>query len=313
MRVCLMIESQEDVTVEQWHALAAACEQNGLEGLFGSDHYFSVFEHRDRGSFDIWTVLAALAASTTRIRLGALVSPVTFRHPSVLAKAATTVDHLSAGRAELGLGGGWWEGEHRRYGFPFPTLGTRMEMLEEQVEIVHRAWTEDSVDFSGKHYRLEACPALPKPVQTPHPPLKVAGRGLQKTVRAAARFADEYNALPASPDDCREIRRRLDEAWEREGRDPTTLTFSVMVRCTVGADRAEADERIRRALARTGEVKDGPGPDDPWLAGTVEEVIEGIEAYTQAGVDRIYLQHIDHADVDMVEQIGRELVPAVSR
>jgi F420-dependent oxidoreductase-like protein len=307
-----MIESQEDVTLEQWLALASACEESGVEGLFGSDHYYSVFDRRDRGSFDIWSVLAVIAARSTRIRLGALVSPVTFRHPAVLAKAAATVDHVSQGRVELGLGAGWWEEEHRRYGFPFPPLATRMELLAEQLEIVHRSWTEDSFEFSGKHYRLEACPALPKPVQKPRPPLKVAGRGLPKTVRAAARFADEYNALPSTPDECHVIRRRLDEAWALAGRDPATLTFSAMVRCTVGRDRAEADARVRRVLALTGEGESVVGSGDPWLAGTVEEVIEAIDAYAEARVDRLYLQHIDHADVEMVELIGRELVPAVA-
>src|SRR5689334_17585970 len=133
-----MIEGQEDVTWEDWVALAEACESSGLEGLFRSDHYLSGDGRIGRGSLDAWTTLAAIAARTERIRLGTMVSPATFRHPSVLANAALTVDHISGGRAELGLGAGWYELEHQAFGFAFPPLGERMEMLEEQLEIVHR-------------------------------------------------------------------------------------------------------------------------------------------------------------------------------
>jgi len=314
MRVCLMIEGQEDVTWDEWLALASACEASGLEGLFTSDHYLSCFAREERGSFEVWAVVAALAARTSRIRLGTMVSPVTFRHPSVVAKAAVTVDHVSGGRVEVGFGAGWWEREHAAYGFPFQTLGVRMEMLEEQLEIVHRSWTEGPFSFSGRHYDLEECPALPKPLQKPHPNLIVAGGGLPRTVRAAARWADEYNTWGVSPEEAAEIRRRLEEAWERSGRDPATLVFSLMARCAVGRDRAEAEERVRRSLELTFESDE----DDPlgrartWVSGTVEEVVEQVRAYEEAGVDRIMLQHFDHTDAEMVRLIGREVVPAVA-
>ena len=175
MRVCLMIEGQEDVTWDQWLALAGACEAHGLEGLFRSDHYESVMGMRERGSLDAWTTLAALAARTSRIRLGTLVSPATFRHPSVVAKSVVTVDHISGGRAELGLGAGWHEGEHRAYGFEFPPTRVRMERLAEQLELVTRSWTEDAVSFEGRHYRVQDLRALPKPVQRPRPTLLVGG------------------------------------------------------------------------------------------------------------------------------------------
>src|SRR5215208_6653129 len=168
VRVALMIEGQEGVTWDQWVALARTCEENGVEALFRSDHYIG-FNAGDRdGSLDCWTMLAALAAVTTKLRLGSLVSPVTFRHPSVLAKAVATADHVSGGRIELGIGGGWMAREHEAYGFPFPETRVRMEMLAEQIEIVHRQWTEDSFDFEGRHYKLERSTALPKPLQRPH-------------------------------------------------------------------------------------------------------------------------------------------------
>ena len=171
MRLCLMIEGQENVTWDQWRALAEACEQHGLEGLFRSDHYAGLMGDEERGSLDAWATLAGLAALSERIRLGTMVSPATFRHPSALAKMVTTVDHISGGRVELGLGAGWNEREHRAYGFEFPDLNGRLERFAEQLEIVHRSWTEDEVDFEGRHYRLERLHARPKPVQSPHPAL----------------------------------------------------------------------------------------------------------------------------------------------
>jgi F420-dependent oxidoreductase-like protein len=228
MRVCLMIEGQEAVTWEQWLAIARACEDAGLEGLFRSDHYTSVFGALDRGSLDAWATLAGIAAHTERIRLGTMVSPATFRHPSTLAREAATVDHISGGRVELGLGAGWYELEHRAHGFEFPDEGTRMERFAEQLEIVHRQWTEESFDFSGRHYTLQDCRALPKPLQQPRPPLIVGGAARTGTLEPAVRFADEYNTPIASLETCRERRRRVAEACERAGRDPASLPFSLM-------------------------------------------------------------------------------------
>ena len=212
MRICLMIEGQEDVTWEQWLALATACEEHGLEGLFRSDHYASVMGQPGRGSLDAWATLAALATRTSRIRLGTLVSPATFRHPSVLAKNVVTVDHISGGRAELGIGAGWNEYEHRAYGFPMPPTGARMAILAEQLEIIRRSWTEDAFSFAGEHYQVDDLRAQPKPVQQPRPTLLVGGSGGPRSMALAARFADEYNTLGAPLDELRDRRRRLEAA-----------------------------------------------------------------------------------------------------
>src|SRR3954470_15207139 len=174
MRVCLMIEGQEDVTWQHWVALAEACERSGIEALFRSDHYLSVDGNRDRGSLDAWATINALAAITTRVRLGTLVSPATFRHPSVLAKNVVTADHVSGGgRIELGLGTGWLEHEHAGHSLPCPPMGERFELLEEQIEIVRRQWEEGAVEFDGEHYSLSGN-ALPKPISPPN--LIVGGR-----------------------------------------------------------------------------------------------------------------------------------------
>src|ERR1700753_2878286 len=175
MRLALMIEGQEGVTWQDWCALAAACEEHGVETLFRSDHYISQGDEAHNVAHDAWTTIAALAARTvaapaartSTLRFGTLVSPATFRAPALLANAAATADHVSGGRIELGLGAGWMEREHRAYGFPFPKTSARVEMLAEQVEIVHRLWTEERVDFRGRHYMLEDAPGQPKPVQQP--------------------------------------------------------------------------------------------------------------------------------------------------
>jgi F420-dependent oxidoreductase-like protein len=310
-----MIEGQEDVTWDEWVALARACEEHGLEGLFRSDHYASVFGAWDRGALDAWGTLTALAAGTERIRLGSLVSPATFRHPSALAKAVVTADHVSGGRVELGLGAGWHEHEHAMYGFPFPERSARLERFAEQLEIVHRQWTEDIFDFEGRHYRLEDCRALPKPVQRPHPPLIVGGSGGRGTVEPAVRWADEYNTIAAPIETLRARRRTLDEACERAGRDPEALRFSLMTAGVVAADGADLRERARRIVATTGARAD-PGTflaeqRETGVVGTVPDAIERFQALEAVGVQRIFLQHLDHRDLDSVELLGRELVPAV--
>jgi F420-dependent oxidoreductase-like protein len=312
-----MVEGQEAVTWEQWLALARACEEHGLEGLFRSDHYASVMQGQVRGGLDAWATLTALAAHTERIRLGSLVSPVTFRHPSELAKVVVTADHVSGGRVELGMGAGWNEHEHRSYGFPFHDMATRLERFAEALEIVHGQWTEEAFDFEGRHYRLEECRALPKPLQEPHPPLIVGGSAGRKTADPAARWADEYNTVAAPVEACRERRAKLDAACERAGRDPATLVFSLMTGCVVGEDESQVRERVEAVLRATG--RDGELTPEEYLEtrrhalvlGTVEEAAARLRELEEAGVERIFLQHLAHDDVEMVELIGRELVPRV--
>jgi F420-dependent oxidoreductase-like protein len=302
MRVCLMIEGQEGVTWEQWQALATTAETNGFDALFRSDHYLSIVGQGE-GSLDAWSTLAGLAAVTSRIRLGTLVSPGTFRHPSVLAKSAVTVDHISGGRVELGMGAGWFEAEHRAYGFPFHDTPTRMEIFAEQIEIVHRSWKPGPFSFSGKHYAVDELDALPKPVQQPHPTLLVGGRGGRGTINPAAKWADEYNTFSASVEDISERRRRFAEAWEREGRDPGGLRFSAMVTILIGNDEAQVRE-----------FASGLPPDlrDNGVVGTPDQVVERLLELQDAGLDRVMLQHLRHDDLETVELIGREVIPRVS-
>jgi F420-dependent oxidoreductase-like protein len=312
MEVCLMVEGQEGETWQDWVALAQAAEQNGLDGLFRSDHYLSM---NDPGTaaMDAWAILAGLAGRTERIRLGTLVSPATFRHPSVLANMVTTVDHISNGRAELGLGAGWYEAEHRAFGFQFPASAVRFEILEEQAEIISRLWTEDDVSISGRHFTLEHCSAAPKPLQQP-PPMIIGGSGKPRTVGVAVRFGAEYNASVFSTQQCGELRSALDRACEHQGRDPRSLRFSAMAQNTViGTSAADLERKIDRVQQEMG-TADGRLLNEPvsrWFTATTTEAVERLSEWAAAGAHRVMLQHQLWSDLETVELIGKEIVPHV--
>jgi alkanesulfonate monooxygenase SsuD/methylene tetrahydromethanopterin reductase-like flavin-dependent oxidoreductase (luciferase family) len=302
MRICVLIEGQEDVAWDDWVALAEACEGSGIETLFRSDHYLSVMGRHERGSLDAWGTISALAAITSTLRLGTLVSPVTFRHPSVLAKAAVTADHISGGgRIELGMGAGWLEDEHSAYGFPFRETGERMKMLEEQIEIVRRQWSERELTFDGEHYRLNDLDALPKPLRPPN--LIVGGKGRPRSAAIAVRWADEYNFSMMGIEECRERRRALIEACERAGREP--LTVSLMTGSLIGADEADLADRARWLAELRGEdARDTDafiaGLPDHWIVGTLAQVRERVAELEEAGLERLMLQHLVHRDLDGV-------------
>jgi F420-dependent oxidoreductase-like protein len=310
VRLCLMIEGQEDVTWDDWRALAHACEEHGLEALFRSDHYLSVDGHDERGSLDAWATLAALAAITGTVRLGTLVSPATFRHPSQLAKVVATVDHVSGGRVELGMGTGWLEAEHDAYGFPFPPLAERMAELEEQLQVVAGEWADGAFSFKGRRYRMRGLEALPKPVQRPRPNLILGGRGGRRSLALAARFADEYNTFHKTAEECAAIRRQLDEACAEQGRDPIPL--SLMTGWVVGEDEDELRERAARLAEWRGERGEPEDLPASWLVGMLDEVTAQLHELAEAGVERVMLQHLLHRDLDAVEQLGRRVAPAVA-
>jgi F420-dependent oxidoreductase-like protein len=306
VRINLMIEGQEDVTWDQWVALARACEDHGLEGLFRSDHYQSVASRTERGALDAWATLAALGPITDRIRLGTMVSPASFRHPSVLAKSVVTADHASGGRVELGLGAGWHELEHTTYGFPFHDLGTRFDVFEEQAEIIARQFTEERFDFTGQHYTLANCEARPKPLQE-HLPIIIGGSAGPRSVQVAMQWADEYNAVIPTMEQVRERHANVMQACEHAGREP--LTFSIMTGCLLGEDDAEVRDRAARLLERAGADADLDewlqARSAIWVIGTVEQAAERLAAMEAAGVERIMLQNLLHDDVDMVALMGR--------
>jgi F420-dependent oxidoreductase-like protein len=310
MQLCLMIEGQEGVSWPQWVALAQACEQHHIPALFRSDHYMNLDgQHPDRGALDAWATLNALAAVTSTLRLGTMVSPATFRHPSELAKVVVTADHVSGGRVELGLGAGWHEREHEAYGFPFPPTRERMDVLEEQLQIVLGAWTDAPFSFAGEHYTLRDLDAQPRPVQQPHPPLIMGGSAGRRSVALAARYADEYNTPFPTLDDVRVRREAVRRACQQVGRDP--LPFSIMTGVVVGADEAELRDRAARLTERTGLPDVASEPPAGWIVGTADRAVEQLAALRDAGVSRVLCQHLLHDDLDAVALIGDRLAPAV--
>jgi alkanesulfonate monooxygenase SsuD/methylene tetrahydromethanopterin reductase-like flavin-dependent oxidoreductase (luciferase family) len=290
MRLCLMLEGQEGIEWQQILALTLAAETAGLEGVFRSDHYASFLRGAPTGSLDAWATIAALAARTECIRLGTLVSPVTFRSASVLAKLVVTADHISGGRVELGIGAGWFEPEHRAYGFPFATAAARLDELDRQLAELHRQW-------------VDADDVWPKPFQRPRPPLIVGGNAKPRTVQAAVRFADEYNTIMPTVDEARERCRLVQEAARAAGRAP--LRFSMLADCVVAANEDDLHARLTVWRRFTGRV------DAPRLAGTVEQVTGILRAYRAVGVDRVMLQHLAHEDVEMIPLLG-ELAEALA-
>jgi F420-dependent oxidoreductase-like protein len=314
MDLCLMIEGQEGVSWPQWLDLARACEEHGIPTLFRSDHYLNLDgRHPERGALDAWGTLNALAAVTSTLRLGTMVSPATFRHPSLLAKLVTTADHVSGGRIDLGLGAGWHEREHAAYGFPFAPTRDRMDVLEEQLQIVLGNWGERPFSFAGAHYTLSDLDAQPKPVQRPHPPVIMGGAAGPRSAALAARYADEYNTVFPTLDEIRERKSRIDRACDQADREP--IPFSIMTGVLAGVDASDLRERAARVTARRGETAEQflGAPPDGWIVGTVEQAAEQLEAVKDAGVSRVMCQHLAHDDLEFVAVLGRELAPRLQR
>lgn len=309
MRLRIFTEPQQGATYDQLLALALLTEELGFDAFFRSDHYLRIGEGPlGPGSTDAWMTLAALGRETSRIRLGTLVTPVTFRLPGPLAIQVAQADAMSGGRVELGLGAGWYDREHEAFGMPFPPTKDRFEMLEEQLAIVDGMWTTplgETFTFEGKHYKFDASPALPKPVQQPRPPIVLGGWGTKRTPRLAARFADEFN-LPFPPvsyfqEGCNHVRT----ACEAIDRDPATMRFTAALVVCVGRDEAEFNRRAEAI---------GHKPDDlraTAIGGSPGEAIERIQEFAAAGAETVYLQVLDLDDHDHLRLIAAEVAPHV--
>ena len=312
-----MIEGQQGVTWSDWCVLADRAERTGLEGLFRSDHYFSAGGVSGVGATDAWAILAALADRTSRLRLGTLVSPVTFRAPAVLARSALTVDLISNGRVEIGMGAGWWEEEHTRFGLPFHDVEQRWQLLEEQVPIVHGLLTQDSFSFEGRHYRLDGADQLPKPVQRPRPPLILGGRTVGRRMQALiGGYADEFNTVGGTPSDVADRFARARAGVEAAGRDPDGLVTSLMTWFFVAPTEEAYVEKLRRAHA----LDPTAGPFDAYRAdiehdcivGTPDRAIERLRAYAAVGVQRIFLNHELYDDLEMLDVMTTDVLPEVA-
>ncbi|WP_368498508.1 LLM class F420-dependent oxidoreductase [Herbiconiux sp. A18JL235] len=303
----IFTEPQQGASYDELLAVAKATEELGFDAFFRSDHYLRMGEgDPGYGPTDAWTTLAGLARETERIRLGTLVSSVTYRYPGILAIQVAQVDQMSGGRAELGLGTGWFEAEHKAYGIPFPPK--RFDLLEEQLEIVTGLWTTErgeTYSYTGEHYALENSPALPKPVQSPLPVI-VGGKGAKRTPLLAARYATEFNAPFPDPGTLPELFENVRRACDEMGRDPDDMVYSAALVAVVGADEAEFARRAA-AVGREPEELRMNG-----LAGTASEVVDKIGALREQGAERVYLQILDLGDLDHLDFIAREVVSKIS-
>lgn len=309
MRLVIFTEPQQGASYDDQLRVARAAEDSGFEGYFRSDHFVRMGGGNPLpGPTDSWVTLAGLAVQTSRIRLGTLVTSATFRLPGPLAIAVAQADAMSGGRIELGLGSGWFEAEHAAYGIPFPPVAERFDRLEEQLEIITGLWDTpagSSYHFQGKHYQVIDSPALPKPVQTPRPPVIVGGHGKKRTPALAARFADEFNVPFAALADIPPQYERVRAACKAIGRDELPV-FSAAVTVCVGTDDASVRRRAS-AIGRTPEKLRATGG----VVGTPGEAIETIHAYASAGATRLFLQVMDLTDLDHVELIASAVAPHV--
>lgn len=309
MDLRIFTEPQQGATYDDLLAVAHVAEETGFDAFFRSDHYQRIGEgDPGPGPTDAWITLAGLARDTSRIRLGTLVTPVTFRLPGPLAIAVAQVDQMSGGRVELGLGTGWYDGEHDAHGIPFPDFGVRFAQLEEQLEVVTGMWATPpgrTYSHDGEHYRLVDSPALPKPTQQPRPPIIVGGHGARRTPRLVARYADEYNLPFGSLDTFGQQSTRVDEACEAVGRDPSEVVRSAALTVAVGEDEDEAARRAEATGTPLATMRENA------LAGTVDEVVDTLGRWGEAGCTRAYLQVLDLADLDHVRLIATSVLPAV--
>ena len=303
MRIGIMIEAQEGLTWERWFALADRVESLGLEGLWRSDHFFSLMGQTQRPALECWSTLTALAQRTSRIRFGPLVSPMTFRHPALLARMAAAVDGLSNGRLVLGVGAGWNEGEHEAFGIRLPPPKERFDRLVEGIAVIRALWSGGPVDVAGQYYPLRQATAYPRPVQRPAPPLLIGGDGEVRLLRIVAQHADEWNSHAHGTEIYRHKRARLEEHCRAAGRDPNAIRRSWMGGILVGRDAREVLEKGRwmqsfLSLPVSPQAAPQALRERGWLVGTTDEVAVQLDAWNSAGVQRVMLQWYDLDDLE---------------
>jgi F420-dependent oxidoreductase-like protein len=310
MRLRVFTEPQQGADYATLRRLAQAAEQLGFDAFFRSDHYLSMGEDSGLpGPTDAWATLAALAVETSRIRLGTLMSPVTFRLPGPLAIIVAQVDQMSGGRVELGLGTGWFDAEHTAYGIPFPPVGERFGLLEEQLAIITGLWAtpvREKFSYQGKHYQLTDSPALPKPAQRPRPPVLIGGAGPRRTPRLAATYADEFNVPFRSVADTAAAFGRVREACAAAGREASSMRYSAAQTVCCGRDTVELERRAAATGETVADLREHA------VAGTPAELVDRLGQFAAIGADGMYLQVLDLHDLDHIELIATEVMPQVS-
>jgi F420-dependent oxidoreductase-like protein len=302
----VFVEPQQGATYGDQLAVAQTAEAAGYSAFFRSDHYLAMAGDGLPGPTDSWVTLGAIARETSTIRLGTMVTSATFRHPGVLAISVAQVDEMSGGRVDLGIGAGWFEAEHEAYAIPFPPLGERFDRLGEQLDIITGMWNTpvgETFDYTGTHYEIKNSPALPKPVQTP-PPIVIGGGGPKRTPALTAKYASEFNIPFVDVETLKTQYGRVAAAVADAGRAPDSLTYSAAFVVCAGRDDAE----IARRAAAIGREVDELRSNSP-LVGTPGEIADKLDAFAEAGVQRVYVQVLDQSDLDHVEYFAAEVIP----
>lgn len=303
----VFVEPQQGATYGDQLAVAKTAEAAGYSAFFRSDHYLAMSGDGMPGPTDSWVTLGGIARETSTIRLGTMVTSATFRHPGVLAISVAQVDEMSDGRVDLGLGAGWFEAEHEAYAIPFPPLGERFDRLEEQLDIITGLWSTpvgETYDYSGKHYSIKESPALPKPTQSPYPPIIIGGGGPKRTPALTAKYASEFNIPFVDLETLKTQYARVGAAVEAAGRAANSLTYSAAFVVCAGRDDAEVAARA----AAIGRDLDDLRSSSP-LVGTPGEIADKLDPFAEAGVQRVYLQVLDQSDLDHVEFFAAEVIP----
>lgn len=305
MQIGIMLEAQEGLNWERWAKISQQVEALGLDSLWRSDHFFSVMGKGERDSLECWTSLTELACRTRRIRFGPLVSPMTFRHPALLARMAAAVDELSNGRLVLGVGAGWNEAEHAAYGIPLPPMKERMDRLEEGVKVIKALWSGGPATLAAQYYPLQGATLRPGPRQQAGPPLLIGGEGEQRLLRIVALYADEWNSHPHSAEIFARKRSRLHEHCRDVGRDPAAIVCSAMLGVCIAADRAGLGERASWFKSFLPSLRDVPQAkvlhalaERGWLVGVPDEIAVQLGKWEGLGVQRVMLQYFDMDDAE---------------
>jgi F420-dependent oxidoreductase-like protein len=319
MQLGVMLEGQEGLTWDLWRRIMARVEALGFESLWRSDHFMSLVDS-SRDALETWVALTLVAAETTRLRFGSLVCPMTFRHPSLLARMAAAVDTLSGGRLVLGVGAGWNAQEHRAFGIPFPPLEERMHMLIEGIEVIVRLLGDGPAHFAGRYYQLNGAHPHPKPAQQPRIPLLIGTTSAGRMLQIVARYADEWD-VPGitSPTAYRARRERLADYCRAINRDPHTIRRCVSTAYLIGRDAQELRQRgatMQQLIPGLATHDPGAVPDvlraEGWLVGTPDQIIGQLRALADEGVQRVILQHNDQTDFAALDLLAHDVLPVVT-